>query len=250
MDSLTSRFLSRTGLNPANPTLPPVHNMRMVYLREPLTEAEKDLHIARKAHKALEVGQASLKADPAANVNIQALSTDLYDAMFNLEEREQEHFQRRYIVDNRPAIQGWGPRKFTMVMDETFDALLRMNVPTFLDSSDSEDEEEAQYVTNTRQAASEMRAMGSNLKTMNDLCYDDVGKRRPILPTRQIGIQHNNLIRSLDRLHGLLKSTRELASSRGQEGALAQITTWEEVAVVMLQMAESIVNNKWNLPKS
>lgn len=54
VDSLTKRLMSCSGLNPVDPMLPPVHSMRMVTLKEPLTKAEVQLHNARLKLRNLE----------------------------------------------------------------------------------------------------------------------------------------------------------------------------------------------------
>lgn len=96
MGSLTKRLLSGSGLSPTNPVLPPVHNMRLVTLQEPLTDAEKDLHAARKALRLLETSD--------SDVNRKAL----YKAMAKLQGRESQYFASRYIGRDKPRVlQGW-----------------------------------------------------------------------------------------------------------------------------------------------
>ena len=84
------------GLNPSNPLLPPVHNVRMIYLKEPFGDAEKDLHAARVALKALETTN-----DPATRKT-------LYRAMAKLQGKESQYFATRYIGrDNPLVLSGW-----------------------------------------------------------------------------------------------------------------------------------------------
>jgi hypothetical protein len=73
MDPLTQRFWVRSGLNHAHPLLPPVHNVRVVHLREELTDADIDLHNARVALKKLEA------AGPGGD------TSELYTAMWKLQ---------------------------------------------------------------------------------------------------------------------------------------------------------------------
>lgn len=54
LNSLTARLVSRSRLNPVDPTLPPVHNMRMVCLKKEFSDAEEALHEARVVLEALE----------------------------------------------------------------------------------------------------------------------------------------------------------------------------------------------------
>jgi len=93
MDSLTARIMSRSGLNPVDPTLPPVHNMRMVYLKEPFGDAEVALHDARVALENLENGTGNAE--------------DLYLAMMKLEVKEQDYFATRYFGRNKTVLKGW-----------------------------------------------------------------------------------------------------------------------------------------------
>ena len=67
------------GLDPSNPLLPPVHNLRMIYLKEPLTPAEKKLHAARVALRELK------KTNNPPN------RTKLYTAMAELQGSESDY---------------------------------------------------------------------------------------------------------------------------------------------------------------
>ena len=116
MDTLTARLMARSGLsnaarpparstpmvkagiglNPSNPLLPPVHNVRMIYLKEPFGDAEKDLHAARVALKALETTN-----DPATR-------KALYKAMAKLQGKESHYFATKYIGRDKPLVlSGW-----------------------------------------------------------------------------------------------------------------------------------------------
>lgn len=91
MDSHTKRLLSTRGFYSTNPLLPPVQNMRMVYLKEPFGEAEKYLHEARLALKSVNDG-GDIKS--------------LYQAMANLETKERSYFARRFGANNA-VLKGW-----------------------------------------------------------------------------------------------------------------------------------------------
>lgn len=95
MDPLTQRLWLRTGLNHAHPLLPPVHNVRVVHLREELTEADIDLHNARVALKKLEA------AGPGGD------TSELYTAMRKLQEKEQQYFASRYLRSDKAVLRGW-----------------------------------------------------------------------------------------------------------------------------------------------
>jgi len=74
--------------NPAQP-------LRMVYLREELTDADKDLHNARVALKRF------VAAGPSGD------RRDVYDAMWKLQKKEQKYFATRYLDSNKAVMQGW-----------------------------------------------------------------------------------------------------------------------------------------------
>lgn len=95
MDPLTQRLWLRSGLNHAHPLLPPVHNVRVVHLREELTEADIDLHNARVALEKLEA------AGPGGD------TSDLYTAMWKLQKREQHYFASRYLRSDKAVLRGW-----------------------------------------------------------------------------------------------------------------------------------------------
>ena len=95
MDSLTKRLLSTSGLDPSRPLLPPVQNLRMVYLKEPFGDAEIALHEARLALKRVEAN------------NIPNNRSILYKAMGKLQVKERETFARRYVGNNKPVLNGW-----------------------------------------------------------------------------------------------------------------------------------------------
>ena len=129
MDPLAARLMSRSGLgaagrlpahstpmvkagiglNPSKPLLPPVHNLRMIYLKEPLTDAEKDLHAARVALKALET------------TNNDATREALYRAMAKLQGKESHYFATRYIGRDKPLVlRGWKTHHFSHKVRELF----------------------------------------------------------------------------------------------------------------------------------
>lgn len=95
MDPLTQILWLRSGVNQAHPLLPPVHNLRMINLKEELTKADIDLHEARVALEKFEA------AGPSGDTR------DLYTAMWKLQEREREYFQRRYLHEHKAVVHGW-----------------------------------------------------------------------------------------------------------------------------------------------
>ncbi|CAN0559380.1 unnamed protein product [Ectocarpus sp. 12 AP-2014] len=129
MDPLAARLMSRSGLstagrlpahstpmvkadiglNPSKPLLPPVHNLRMIYLKEPFGDAEKDLHDARVALKALET------------TNDDATRKALYRAMAKLQGKESHYFATRYIGRDKPLVlRGWKTHHFSHKVRELY----------------------------------------------------------------------------------------------------------------------------------
>lgn len=92
MDSHTNRIVSTSGLFHSDHMLPPVRNIGVMYLDDPLTEKEIVLHNAKKALKDLED---SMKQGVGA-IESMALQTKLSKALFALRE-EKEYFFERYI---------------------------------------------------------------------------------------------------------------------------------------------------------
>lgn len=103
MDSLTARLMSRSGLSPADPTLPPVQNMRVVNLKEEFGAAEIALHEARVALKNLEDSSGTEAA--------------LYTAMAKLEVRERDYFATRYFGRNKAVLKGWNVDRKQEIFD-------------------------------------------------------------------------------------------------------------------------------------
>ncbi|CAN0538948.1 unnamed protein product, partial [Ectocarpus sp. 12 AP-2014] len=91
------------GLNPSKPLLPPVHNLRMIYLKEPFGDAEIHLHDARVALESVQNG------GPTA---------PLYAAMANLEVAERDYFARRYFGGDKAILKGWSCAKFNKKIEE------------------------------------------------------------------------------------------------------------------------------------
>lgn len=102
MDSLTARLMSRSGLNRADPTVPPTQNMRMVTLKEKYGPAEQALHDARSALEALQFAQINSPG------TVEQLKRDMYQAMEQLEGKEADFFASRYFGSgNKKVVQGW-----------------------------------------------------------------------------------------------------------------------------------------------
>lgn len=116
MDSHTKRIVSTTGLFHADPMLPPVRNMGVVYLDEPLTEKEIVLHDAKKALKDLEDG---IKQG-LDMIGLLALQTKLKKALYALR-GERQYFVKRYVVTNK-LVMNPGPSLKPSTTEEAADA--------------------------------------------------------------------------------------------------------------------------------
>jgi len=100
MDSLTARVISTSGLSRVYPLLPPVHNIGMIYLKEPFGDAEILLHEARVA------------LDKFEESDIPANKDALYDAMAKLEVKEAHHIGTTRFGFNKPMFVGWRKELF------------------------------------------------------------------------------------------------------------------------------------------
>ena len=100
MDSLTARVISTSGLSRVYPLLPPVHNIGMIYLKEPFGDAEILLHEARVA------------LDKFEESDIPANKDALYDAMAKLEVKEAHYFGTTRFGFNKPMFVGWRKELF------------------------------------------------------------------------------------------------------------------------------------------
>lgn len=129
MDSITKKILFESGLYPGNPTLPPVNNVGMVYIKEPmLKQAEMDLFDARVALRDFE--DVSKSTGLTASImeledapddeeedqkkkreSMLAAWKNLFESLKKLEKAEGQYFVKRYgaglDTSHRRALQGW-----------------------------------------------------------------------------------------------------------------------------------------------
>jgi len=217
------------GLDPSNPLLPPVHNLRMIYLKEPLTPAEKKLHAARVALRELK------KTNNPPN------RTKLYTAMAELQGSESDYFARRYIGrKNQAVLHGWnneGKQKhFTAKIDILFTeaqahvAFANTNLlhPTAKDAAD--EAETACYA----------------LKFMNDQWYS--GSNRNTVP-RSFGTSLQDVNDALPKIEQHLRSATALAPGTSNKAAsIASIKASLISAKTCQRLAQLVVDGRWDLP--
>ena len=102
MDILAKRQLLQRRLVSATPSLPPLHNLRVLSLDQPLKSAEIELHNARIALEELVDGCERGLGRRYIETRRKALG----NAMAVLETREREYFKTRYM-SNKRCLLGW-----------------------------------------------------------------------------------------------------------------------------------------------
>ena len=232
MDALTARKMSTMGLNATKPLLPPVQNLGMIYLKEPLTDADEDLYNARLALKKLEEAQ-QRKADT------ESLELDLHVAMEKLQGKEREYFARRYVSRNKQVLHGWQNR-LTLFLQEILHTTQQK-----LDRSDNnralhEDTVEALHVAFD---------MSKRASQMNEMCLAQNGSRlhNPVL----VEVLQGDLVdleREKTQIHGFLVTTRQRADNGDDvEVDLEYIKEAHIVAKILTYVANNMINNEWDL---
>ncbi|CAN0569055.1 unnamed protein product [Ectocarpus sp. 12 AP-2014] len=187
MDPLAARLMSRSGLsaagrlpahstpmvkagiglNPSKPLLPPVHNLRMIYLKEPFGDAEMHLHDARVALESVQNG------GPTA---------PLYAAMATLEVAERDYFARRYFGGDKAILKGWSCVKFKQKIEE----LIMTTDIERRTTEGSNNITQPGYHNAARLAAISASVASRQLRTMSNKWYDAAGgggNRRQTKPT-------------------------------------------------------------------
>lgn len=235
MDSLTKLSILTSGINAVKPLLPPVHNMGMVYLQEPMTEAEENLHQARKALKELEEND--------TDENKRAL----YNAMWDLEEDEAKYVARRYLGHNKSVLRGWRSAqeqyKFSQFIRMWHTILIRSR-KDFIDDNYTED---AMRLTDA------VIRIFIILKGMDETCYKypDEGESMRLPPTNtrksELESRRNDIKALLENVYDNV--TRAKYDPTGEDDVALNIDHVVEAAGIGLEIAEMIVNNRWDIPK-
>ncbi|CAM9767329.1 unnamed protein product [Ectocarpus sp. 12 AP-2014] len=237
MDSLTARIMSRSGLNPVDPTLPPVHNMRMVYLKEPFGDAEEALHDARVALEDLENGSGTAR--------------DVYTAMMKLEMKEQDYFATRYFGRNKTVLKGWknmGKRwqflkKLKRLSEVTENRLDDMGAPFGVAGSITPG-----YSTEAQNASIGAYDAFTNLGKMTKLWYNRAWYKL-LTPSGSFV----PFMQQLNASIGKIDATKQTVLKRPQSDStkIADIRVIESSrkdADTYKRLALMVVNDEWDLP--
>ncbi|CAN0572863.1 unnamed protein product [Ectocarpus sp. 12 AP-2014] len=233
MDSLTARLMSRAGLNPVDPTLPPVHNLRMVYLKEEFGAAEEALYDARLALEDLQVFQ---KATPYNQTDVDAAAELLYDAMAKLAVKERDYFANRYFGRDKAVLKGWNvDRKQELFIDFIEDLWddARQRVSASTPGSD------------VMRAALSCVLACTALQEMNDLWYRGMAiptNRRTDMP--DFGKRQQNIN---ERLVQIRTSLRSVMAS-GNQRDIITIKSCLRDAEICQRLARLVASNRWDLP--
>lgn len=239
-NSLTARLMSRSGLNPIDPTLPPVHNMRLITLSADMTPAEKHLHAARKALSQLEEARATKKSF----VTIKSMSNNLYIAMDNLAWAEEKYFARSKLGYYKPVLHGWGQRKFTEVIERLHNAIVTAQGTKNMVTVD--------FNLDAVNAWKRTTAAVTSLKNMNNACYHSrAGTRKSILPIAQLRLYKTYIEDHAKLLRQFLNNTQALPDTDPTKANSLEDINYlldETMKQVVLPMAESIVSDRWDIP--
>ena len=217
------------GLDPSNPLLPPVHNLRMIYLKEPLTPAEKHLHAARVALRELK------KTNNPPN------RTKLYEAMAKLQGSESDVFARRYIArKNQVVLHGWNTegkqehfkRKITQLITKAHVHLTEANTHSL-----------HQHAID---AADEAETACTELEDMNNQWY--AGGNR-INTSINFGTSLQDVNNAVSNIQQFLRSATALApGTLNKAASIASIKASLISAKTCQRLAQLVVDGRWDLP--
>ena len=228
MDSLTARLMSRSGLNRADPTVPPTQNVRMVTLKEKYGPAEKALHDARAALEALRYAQ---KNSPDTVVN--QVKWELYEAMEELQGREADFFASRYFGSgNKEILKGW---KVDWKHDKFAGRIDRLETGALNRVTQA-----ATLGREARMAASISLGLVRRLQAM-----DQAWGAHPRGPTPPNGIDtpFKDIQQGLKRIRTLVTE-----GSRGTTASTASLRASLRDAEITERLAQLVMKNRWDLP--
>ena len=237
MGALTARKMSTMGLNATKPLLPPVHNLGMIYLKEPLTDADEDLHNARLALKKLEEAQESGEDDDT----IHRLKLALHSAMEELQEKEREYFAQRYFSHNKQILNGWQNR-ITLFFQDVFDMTQKQ-----LRSVQSQNPP-----TLENDAIKCMRlvhVMSDHVNNMNNAFISKDGSRKAYnVPLHEFENGLEVLRGMRDEIKALTRNIRSLDNSDPlKKQSMRYATTSANHADIVVHVAENLNKNKWDM---
>jgi len=249
MDPLAARLMSRIGmgaagrapvhstpmvkagigLNPSNPLLPPVHNLGMIHLKEPLQDAEIYLHDARVELEKVQKGGSTASLAP------------LYTAMEKLELAERDYFARRYFGGDKAILRGWTCAKFKLKIKQLINiAYRRAMQPDLRQPSTTHDKA-------AKRAADIAQSVSIQLETMNNKWY--VGNARQQTKPTTFGDDFTRIIDMIGFIETRLSDVLALADSNQMKQA--SITSVKESlrhAKICHRLALLVEDDRCDLP--
>ena len=241
MDALTARKMSTMGLNATKPLLPPVHNMGIIHLKQPLTHADEKLHNARLALKRLEEAQEQKEDDPT----IHRLELALHSAMEELQEKEQEYFAQRYVSHNKHVLYGWQNR-VTLFLQEVVDMTREQ-----LQSARESQLLGPMYSDEAMDCIETLYDMSRNVMEMNEKFVSKDGSWNAYnVPLHVFKTDIKELRPMRDEIRGLKQVTEDLSGNNPftfKENSLRLTTAAYETAKALFHVAENMMNKKWDM---
>lgn len=228
MDSLTARLMSTSGLSRTDPLLPPVHGMRMVYLKEEFGDAEKDLHAARLALKNLEDGTGT--------------ATQLYAAMAKLQTSEADYFASRYFGRDRAVLKGWKHDGKQEILRAKIQALKRAALAHKTAASPI-------HASADDAAAASVKAC-SAVESLDDSWYSNPLSvvRNRLGASTGFGTHPKDIERAIADIRGNLVTAESLpATTANKPAIISSINESLRDALVCQRLAEHILLGKWDL---
>ena len=223
MDSLTKRLLSTSGLDSSRPLLPPVQNMRMVYLKEPFGDAETALHEARLALEKVNSSGVAANTDP------------LYEAMAKLEVKERDYFARRYFGRNKAVLNGWN--------NEWKQKLFKEKIWRFI--VEAERHHKNTNSTEAKQSAESSVDVAHLLLKMHKMWYDGTGERLTTRP-RKIRVWEIMIGDKIKSLRLDLENSHKPPCDQDCSDSIAQSLRSAETCK---RLADIVMRGGWELPE-
>ena len=238
MDALTARKMSTMGLNATKPLLPPVHKLGMIYLKEPLTHADEDLHNARLALKKLEEAQESGQDDDT----IHRLKLALHLAMEELQGKEKEYFAQRYVSHNKHVLYGWQNR-ITLFLQEVRD------MTTEQLRSARESQHLPMYTDEAVECMEALYTMSGDMMEIDQKFVSKGGSRHAYnVASHEFKTDIRELHELKDEMQGFKQGIEDLDENHPlRENSLRLTTAACDTANVLVHVAENMIDKKWDM---
>lgn len=238
MDSLTKRLMSRSGLNPVDPTLPPVNNMRMVYLDEKYDGAEQALHEARVALDKLEKAQKI----PNNQSNVDNAAGIVYDKMAALEVKERDYFARRYFGRDKGVLRDWNVDRKQLLFTQKIADLIS-------DAADRNDDANNNGLYQpAKDAAATSETACAALDGMDKRWYDPVSRNRKTV-TPNFGNNPQDIDTAITTIRTNLDAVLTIQpESPMKQASIISVRASLRDAEICQRLAQLVMNNRWDLP--